>query len=162
MDARTHSCQYRYAFFAVLRPTMRSVDQLFARYSEFHRHRANRAIHWICVPLIVWSVLGMLWTASPIAAYAAIAAAMLFYLWLSVRLALGMLVVLAVMAWALPLLGPHVLIVSIAVFVAAWTGQFVGHALEGRSPAFVDDVRQFLVGPAWLLGDLYRKLGISY
>ena len=146
----------------VLPNTMRSVDLLFARYSEFHRNRANKLIHWICVPSIVWSVLGMLWTASPVAAYAAIAAAMLFYLWLSVRLALGMFIVLAVMAWALTLLSPHVLIVSIAVFVAAWTGQFVGHALEGRRPAFVDDVRQFLVGPAWLLGDLYRKLGISY
>jgi uncharacterized membrane protein YGL010W len=141
---------------------MRSVDQLFARYSEFHRNRVNKTIHWICVPFIVWSVLGMLWTASPVAACAAIAAAMLFYLRLSVRLALGMLVVLAVMAWALTLLSSHVLIVSVAVFVAAWIGQFVGHALEGRRPAFVDDVRQFLVGPAWLLGDLYRKLGISY
>jgi len=141
---------------------MRTVDQLFARYSEFHRNRANKTIHWVCVPFIVWSVLGMLWTASPVAAYVAIAAAMLFYLWLSVRLALGMLVVLAVMAWVLTLLGPPLLIVSIAVFVAAWIGQFVGHALEGRRPAFVDDVRQFLVGPAWLLGDLYRKLGIAY
>ena len=51
---------------------------------------------------------------------------------------------------------------SIAVFVVAWIGQFVGHRIEGRRPSFLEDVRYFLVGPAWLLGSAYRKLGIGY
>jgi len=141
---------------------MRTIDQLFARYSEFHRNPTNKAIHWVCVPLIVWSVLGMLWAASPIAALLAIAASMAFYAWLSTRLALGMLVVVSVMAGALALIGSKALVISVVVFAAAWIGQFVGHAVEGRRPAFVDDVRQFLVGPAWLLADLYRRVGIRY
>ena len=141
---------------------MRTVDRLFERYGGYHRHPVNKAIHWICVPLIVWSVLGMLCSASPLLAYLAIAAATLFYLWLSVRLGLGMLAILAIMAWAIEPLGPHLAIVSISIFVAAWIGQFIGHALEGRKPAFVDDVRQFLVGPVWLLADAYRRLGIAY
>ena len=141
---------------------MRSVDRFFERYSEFHRNPANKAIHWVCVPLIVWSVLGMLWAAFPLAAYLAIGASMVFYLWLSPRLALGMLVVLALMVGSVALLTSIVLTVSVTVFVAAWIGQFVGHTLEGRRPAFVEDVRQFLIGPAWLLGELYRRLGIAY
>lgn len=142
--------------------TMRAVDRLFERYADAHRHPANKTIHWICVPLIVWSVLGAVWSLSPIAAYAAMAAALAFYLWLSVPLALGMLAVLLAMLYALTLLGSQVLIVSAIVFVAAWIGQFIGHAIEGRRPTFVDDIRFFLVGPAWLLGFVYRQLGITY
>ena len=141
---------------------MRKVDELFGRYDQFHRSPANKAIHWICVPLIVWSVLGMLWAASPIVAYAAIGASMVFYLWLSPLLALGMVGVMALMVYPLTLLGERALIVSIVVFVAAWIGQFIGHIIEGRKPAFLEDVRSLLVGPAWLLGFVYKRLGIVY
>ena len=140
----------------------RNVDRLLERYGEFHRNPANKAIHWVCVPLIAWSVLAALWTVSPLAVYAAIGVMTGFYLWLSLPLALGMLVVLALMAWPLTLLGSTTLIVSIAVFVAAWIGQFIGHILEGRKPAFLEDVRSLLIGPVWLLADLYRRLGIAY
>jgi uncharacterized membrane protein YGL010W len=141
---------------------MRKVDELFGRYDEFHRNPANKAIHWICVPLIVWSLLGMLWAVSPIAAYAAIVASMVFYLWLSLPLALGMAAVMVAMVYPLTLLGERALIVSITVFVVAWIGQFIGHLIEGRKPAFLEDVRSLLVGPAWLLGFVYRRLGIVY
>ena len=141
---------------------MRKVDELFGRYDEFHRNPANKAIHWICVPLIVWSLLGMLWAVSPIAAYATIVASMVFYLWLSLPLALGMAAVMAAMVYPLTLLGERALIVSITVFVVAWIGQFIGHLIEGRKPAFLEDVRSLLVGPAWLLGFVYRRLGIVY
>jgi uncharacterized membrane protein YGL010W len=140
----------------------RNVDRLLERYGEFHRNPANKAIHWVCVPLIVWSVLGALWTVSPLAVYAVIGVMTVFYLWLSLPLALGMLGLMALMVWPLTLLGSSTLIVSIAVFVAAWIGQFIGHILEGRKPAFLEDVRSLLIGPAWLLADLYRRLGIAY
>jgi uncharacterized membrane protein YGL010W len=141
---------------------MRRVDRLFERYGQYHRDPLNKAVHWVCVPLILWSVLGMLWAASPIAAWIAIAGATLFYVFLSVPLAIGMLVIVAAMAWALSLLGDRLLVVSLVTFVAAWIGQFIGHGIEGRKPAFVDDLRSFLVAPAWLLGDLYRRLGLRY
>ena len=54
------------------------------------------------------------------------------------------------------------LVVSVVVFVAAWIGQFVGHVIEGRKPAFLEDLRSLLVGPAWLLSFIYRRLGIAY
>jgi len=138
----------------------RNVDRMLDRYGEFHRNPANKAIHWLCVPLIV--VLGMLWGASPVAAYVAIGATVVFYMWLSLPLALGMLGVIALMVWPLTLLGSRALIVSIAVFVAAWIGQFIGHIVEGRKPAFLEDVSSLLIGPVWLLADLYRRLGIAY
>ena len=152
----------RHAKMNVMGSRTRNVDRMLDRYGEFHRNPANKAIHWVCVPLIVWSVLGMLWGASPAAAYIAIGATMVFYVWLSLPLALGMLGVIALMVWPLTLLGSRALIVSIAVFVAAWIGQFIGHIVEGRKPAFLEDVRSLLIGPAWLLADLYRRLGIAY
>jgi uncharacterized membrane protein YGL010W len=66
------------------------------------------------------------------------------------------------MLYALTLLGEGTLVVSAVVFVAAWIGQFVGHAIEGSRPSFLEDVRSFLVGPAWVLGFVYRRFGIAY
>jgi uncharacterized membrane protein YGL010W len=140
---------------------MRPVDALFDRYGGYHRHPANKAMHWICVPLIVWSVMGLLWSAAPFAAYAAIAAALAFYFWLSVPIALGMAVVFAAMLYSLRFFGEHTLSVAAVVFIVAWAGQFTGHAIERSRPSFVEDLRSFLVGPAWLLGAVYRRLGIG-
>ena len=101
---------------------MRPVDQLFDRYGGYHRHPGNKALHWVCVPLIVWSVLGLLWSASPVAAYVAIGAALAFYVWLSPPIALGMAALLAVMLYAVTWLGERALVVSVVGFVAAWGG----------------------------------------
>ena len=141
---------------------MRKIDDLFARYGESHRNPANKAIHWICVPLITWSVVAALWAWSPMAACIGIALALAFYAWLSPSIALGMLVVLAVMVYALTRLGANLLAVAAVVFVLAWIGQFIGHRVEGRKPSFFEDVKFLLVGPAWLLGFIYRRAGIRY
>jgi uncharacterized membrane protein YGL010W len=141
---------------------VRKVDELFACYGESHRNPANKAIHWICVPAITWSVLALLWSLSPIAAYALIAIALAFYAWLSPAIAIGMLGVTALLVYPLTLLGAHALGVAIVVFVAAWIGQFIGHRIEGKKPSFLEDVKFLLVGPAWLLGHVYRRFGIAY
>jgi len=141
---------------------VRKVDELFGRYGESHRNRTNEAIHWICVPLITWSVLAALWAVSPALAYVGIALATAFYAWLSVQIAVGMLAAFALMVFPLTLLGANVLAVAAAVFVLAWIGQFIGHAIEGKKPSFFEDVKFLLVGPAWLLHFIYRRAGIAY
>jgi uncharacterized membrane protein YGL010W len=141
---------------------MRKVDELFERYGESHRNKVNKAIHWICVPLITWSVLAALWAWSPFAAYAGIGLALVFYAWLSLPIAAGMVAVLALMVLPLPLLGSNALMAAVIVFVLAWIGQFIGHLIEGKKPSFFEDVKFLMVGPAWLLGFVYRRLGIAY
>ena len=42
---------------------VRKVDLLFERYGESHTNAVNEAIHWICVPLITWSIVAALWAA---------------------------------------------------------------------------------------------------
>ena len=141
---------------------VRKIDELFDRYGESHRNPANKAIHWVCVPLITWSLVALLWSWTPIAAYALIALAVAFYAWLSPAIAVGMLGVSAVLVYPLTLLGAHALVAAAVVFVLAWIGQFIGHMIEGRKPSFFEDVKFMLVGPAWLLGHVYRRVGIPY
>ena len=140
----------------------RKIDVLFERYGESHRNPVNKAIHWVCVPLITWSALAALWVWSPAAAYVLIGAATLFYLSLSFTLAIGMLAVFAVMVIPQTQLTHNVLAVAVVVFVVAWIGQFIGHKIEGKKPSFFEDLKFLLVGPAWLLGFVYRRLGIPY
>lgn len=141
---------------------MRKVDELFARYAESHQNPTNKSIHWVCVPLITWSVIALFWAWSPVAAYVFIALALAFYVWLSPAIAIGMLGVTAALVYPMTLLGSNVLAVAIAVFVLAWIGQFIGHRIEGRKPSFFDDMKFLLIGPAWLLSFVYRRAGIRY
>ena len=39
----------------------RPIDLWFARYSDDHRNAVNQRIHMIAVPLILWSVIALLW-----------------------------------------------------------------------------------------------------
>jgi uncharacterized membrane protein YGL010W len=142
--------------------TVRKLDVLLERYGETHQNPVNKAIHWVCVPLIMWSALAALWVASPIAAYALIAFAVIYYAVMSFPLAIGMFALAALMLAPLPWLGPNVLWIALGVFVVAWIGQFIGHAIEGRKPKFVEDLQFLLIGPAWLLQFVYRAVGIPY
>ena len=141
---------------------MRKIDEWFGRYDASHRNSRNKIIHWICVPLIMWSVLAALWAWTPVAVYAVIALAVVFYLSISLPLAIGMLVVSAVMVLTLLAISDHLLIPAAIVFVAAWIGQFIGHKIEGKKPSFFEDLTFLLIGPAWLLGFVYRRFGIPY
>jgi uncharacterized membrane protein YGL010W len=51
---------------------------------------------------------------------------------------------------------------SVVIFVVAWIGQFVGHALEGKRPSFFKDLQFLLIGPLWLLATAYRRFSVPY
>ena len=53
-------------------------------------------------------------------------------------------------------------IVFLSVFVLSWIFQFIGHKIEGKKPSFLKDLQFLLVGPAWLLHFILKKLGIRY
>lgn len=138
---------------------MKSAEQWLNEYSKTHRHPRNRALHMICVPLIFWSIVAFLWSLPqpfnvPFGNWAGIAflPAFVFYCTLGFRYALTMLLMFAacgaISEWLLrasaPLSG-----FALAIFAAAWIGQFVGHKYEGAKPAFLDDVVFLLIGPLW-------------
>ena len=155
---------------------MRAVEDWLSEYGESHRNSINKVFHWICVPLIVFSVIALLWSIPVPASWRAVSpflnfgtlamiAALGYYVRLSLPLALGMVlvsaVILSVLTW---LEGRSTPIWQIAagIFVVAWIGQFIGHIYEGRRPSFFKDVQFLLIGPAWLMHFVFKRLGIPY
>ena len=155
---------------------MRSVAEWLGEYGESHVDPTNKLLHWVCVPLIVLALMGMVWSipvpavfaeVSPWLNWATLSAvlALVYYASLSARLAVGIAIAFAVMFAILNALAelPWPLwATSLAIFVAAWVGQFIGHAIEHKRPSFFKDVQFLLIGPLWLLAALYRRLGITY
>jgi uncharacterized membrane protein YGL010W len=155
---------------------MRSVADWLGEYGESHANPTNKLLHWICVPLIVLAVLGFLWSIpvpdafaarSPWLNWATLLAllAFVYYAALSAGLAFGIalaFVLLFVVLNALDSLPWPLWATSLTIFIIAWIGQFIGHAVEGKRPSFFKDVQFLLIGPLWLVAALYRKLGVSY
>lgn len=141
----------------------RQIDSLLAKYGESHRNPTNEAIHCLCVPAIVFSVVGLIWAIHPLAALGVTILSLIYYFTLSVRFAIGMLLMSGMFLWLLSML-PQGMIwqISLAIFVVAWIGQFIGHKIEGKKPSFFDDVRFLLIGPLFVLGVLYRRLHVLY
>jgi uncharacterized membrane protein YGL010W len=143
--------------------TPRAIDVLLARYGESHRNPVNELIHIVCIPAIVFSLLGILWAIHPVVASIVVAAALAYYVKLSRAFALGMAMMAGVMLALLAMLPDGtVLPTSIGVFVAAWIGQFIGHHIEGKKPSFFDDLRFLLIGPLFVLRILYQRLRVAY
>ena len=148
---------------AKTRVEARNIDTLLAKYGESHRNHTNELIHFVCVPVIVFTLLGIVWWVHPLAAVAVSLAALWYYFQLSRPFALGMLVMTLLMLALLRALPPAtVLPLSIAIFVLAWIGQLIGHKIEGKKPSFVDDLRYLLIGPLFVLSFLLRRLNIAY
>ena len=143
--------------------TPRTIDVLLARYGESHRNPVNELIHIVCIPAIVFSLLGLLWAIHPAVALVVVAAALVYYVKLSRAFALGMALMAGLMLVLLHLLpNGTVLPTSIGVFVAAWIGQFIGHHIEGKKPSFFDDLRFLLIGPLFVLSILYRRVQLGW
>ena len=153
----------------------REVDRWLGNYSEDHRNSTNILIHWICVPLILWTAIALLWVLPvPVVlgraglwAGVAMFFALTFYLRLSRPLGFGMLAAFVLLGLITEVLyrtlGANVLLwLAIGVFVLAWIAQFVGHHIEGRRPAFFTDLVYLLIGPAWIVAKIMRRLHIAY
>ena len=140
---------------------MKAIDQWFDEYGESHMNPVNKMLHWICVPLITFSVLGILWAIHPWVSILAVALSLGFYATLSWRITAVMLVLSLAVLLILSAM-THVFIPSVAIFILAWIGQFIGHHLEGKKPSFFKDVQFLLIGPIWLLGFIFRAFGLRY
>lgn len=146
---------------------MRTFGMWMAEYGVSHQNRTNIIIHKICVPLIMWSVMGLLWVIPVpslfsqynlnITSFVALGA-MAFYFKLSKKYFLFMIPVFSLMyyaAYAVEKTG-HLLEISIGVFVVSWIFQFIGHKIEGKKPSFIQDLAFLLIGPLWVTKAIFR------
>jgi len=91
---------------------------------------------------------------------------LLFYVRLSAIMTIGMTVVSAfslyIVKWVNLTYWNEAWMVFISAFVLAWIGQFVGHKIEGKKPSFFEDLKFLLIGPAWLIAFVLKKIGVKY
>lgn len=151
---------------------MRTAQEWLDAYGESHQHPINKKIHWICIPWIMISVLGLL-TEIPTPfdshwlnfATGAVVFAVAYYAMISLPLAIGMAAISGVMLGIVHVMSGLPIPLwasSLTIFVVAWIFQFIGHKLEGKKPSFFQDLQFLLIGPMWLLAALYRRAGIGY
>lgn len=160
---------------------MRKIDKLLKEYGQSHQNETNKLIHWICVPLIFFSIVGLIWSIPhqflndliPIQPEAiinwatlALLLVLLYYLTLSIPLFTGMLLVAIINIYVCYLIDVYsdvpLWLISLIVFLLAWMGQFYGHKVEGKKPSFFKDIQFLLIGPAWLMHFILKKMGIAY
>ena len=159
--------------------SMRTIEQWFAEYDVSHKNETNKLVHWVCVPLIFFSVIslfheirfGFLDSMLPSSlhffnnlATLLIVGGLIFYFRISFTIFL-----LMVFASGLCLIATYFLersgvnlFVSLGIFISAWIGQFLGHNIEGAKPSFLKDLQFLFVGPAWCIAFLLRRWGIQY
>ena len=148
----------------------RDIHQWISDYGVSHQNPMNKKIHWICVPLIMFTLLGLL---SLVKIYninlthLIIIFALFFYLRLSISISVGMFIISAIQLGIIfymetLFLDLHLLYIYLLIFMIAWVGQFIGHKIEGQKPSFFEDIQFLLIGPAWIISFIYKKMGIKY
>jgi len=155
---------------------MRTVHEWLHDYGVSHQNPTNKLIHWICVPLIVLSTIGLIASIpvpefmsniSPYLNFGSLALILgvIYYAVLSIPLAIGLAVFSLIIFFALGWMSTVNIALwkqCVAIFVAAWAVQFVGHEIEGKKPSFIKDIQFLMIGPMWLMSFIYKKMGIKY
>jgi uncharacterized membrane protein YGL010W len=153
---------------------MRTAKEYFDEYALSHQNKTNQTIHYICVPLIFFSIIGLLMSipnvilenilnlSNPLLENWAVVVSLIisiFYIRLGFWYAMEMLFVILVCIIGNFWLSNQVnlLYTSIIIFVVAWIGQFYGHKIEGAKPSFLKDLEFLLIGPLWVIQKLGKK-----
>lgn len=153
---------------------MQSADHWLRKYGG--SEQPATPLRWICVPAVVVGLVGLLWSLPVPEAFRAsspalnwgtvfLSAALVYYFMVSIPLAFGSLpfiaaVVLAVI-W-LDTLATPLWLSSAALFVTAWTAQWVAARSGDATRSAFRDLQFSMLGPLWLLAHVYRRLGIRY
>ncbi len=152
--------------------TMKSLAQQMAVYAAYHRDTRNKATHFIGVPLIVLALMMPLtWLRLELAGFeitlAALALVILlvYYLLLDAALALAVAVVLVLLLYLAGVLAGSAAstqgwLIAGAAFGSGWVFQLLGHWLEGRRPALVDNLFQVFVAPIFLVAEIFFLCGL--
>ncbi|HLS11312.1 MAG TPA: Mpo1-like protein [Flavobacteriaceae bacterium] len=155
------------------------LQSLLDEYSESHQNNTNKAIHWICVPLIFWAIIALLYSIPNSGlidligdkfyanwAVFSMIPVLVYYLSLSVPISIGMFLFISgclyVSDIVLQTSTYPLWAIALVVFALAWVGQFYGHKIEGKKPSFLKDIQFLLIGPAWLMHFIYKRLGLKY
>ncbi|MDP4601038.1 MAG: DUF962 domain-containing protein [Polaribacter sp.] len=153
---------------------MKTAQEYFEEYAISHQNKTNIAIHYICVPLIFFSVIGLLMSIPTIFLenlfglhnpllenWAIVIGALIsiFYLrlgfWYFAQMLFVILLCIVLNFWLSNV--TNLLYASLSIFIIAWIGQFYGHKVEGAKPSFLKDLQFLLIGPLWVIQKIGKK-----
>lgn len=143
-----------------LTKSMKSINYYLENYAVSHQHPSNKKIHYVCVPLILFSILGLLHQVIIYAPYSLASllflGAMVYYSLLNVKASMVMLVFGGLSYVLVDQISQRIspteaIAVFLSIFVLSWIGQFIGHKIEGKKPSFFEDLQYLLIGPLWIL-----------
>ena len=147
---------------------MKSAVEQLATYKSVHLNASNIITHFVGVPLIVWAAfLFFSFIRIPIGdivVSGALVAAVLvsiYYVMLRLSLAIGLALFLVPVLLTTEMVSHQAYAVwyGVVVFVIGWVFQLIGHKYEKAKPAFIDDMNQLLIGPFFLMAELYFLFG---
>jgi uncharacterized membrane protein YGL010W len=157
---------------------MKTMQQWLDEYGDSHKNATNKLIHFICVPTIFFTVVGLLHGIKlPIelfflggmqlsVAMIALVLVFIYYVILSLPISVGMffysIACVALSEYIEQLNFMPLWLFCLIIFVLAWIGQFYGHKVEGKKPSFFKDLQFLMIGPAWIMSFILSKAGIKY
>ncbi len=151
---------------------MKTMQQWFSDYAVSHQNKTNKNIHYVCVPVIFFSIIGIImcipsqfleqitgihnpifvnWTVILLIPI------LIFYIRLSLKVFIQMFLFSTLCILGNYYLSENInlLLFSIILFIITWIGQFYGHHLEGKKPSFIKDLQFLLIGPAWVFNKIF-------
>jgi uncharacterized membrane protein YGL010W len=155
---------------------MSKFQNLIDAYGVSHKNKTNKLIHWVCVPAIFFSIVGLV-SVIPFPmeveliqnialnwSFLALVLVLIYYVSLSIPISIGMTFFSLFCIYLCGHLNTfnHPGWIYLGVFAVSWVFQFIGHRIEGKKPSFLQDIQFLLIGPAWLMHFIYKKLNIRY
>ena len=147
------------------------LEEYLAEYAESHQNKTNILIHKICVPTIMFSLLGIL-KAFPVpetwplwldwSSFLILGSFIFYASFKNLKLILMMVVFILPQIILLEVLRPRFFLLSLFLFVVAWIAQFIGHKIEGKKPSFLKDLLFLLIGPIWVAKFFADQMGFSF
>ncbi|RYV02556.1 hypothetical protein SOPP22_08490 [Shewanella sp. OPT22] len=150
---------------------MKTIVEQLSTYKSVHLDADNIKTHFIGVPTIIWSIF--VWFSMlrfPVGetgmelsfGYVFAAVVLIYYVLLHLGLAIGMVLFIAPVIYSANLVAQTLYggWIALAVFVFGWVFQLVGHKFEKAKPAFIDDLNQLLIGPLFLMAEIFFALGL--
>ncbi|PKH57581.1 hypothetical protein CXF83_17890 [Shewanella sp. Choline-02u-19] len=154
---------------------MKSAAEQLSTYKSVHLNPSNIKTHFFGVPLIIWSAFvgfnlipinfvvfddpAISFNVATIFAVIVLA----YYFMLHAKLAIGLTLFIIPVLYTSSVVARYdgAGYIAIATFIVGWIIQFIGHKYEKAKPAFVDDLNQLLIGPFFLMAEVYFKLGLE-
>jgi uncharacterized membrane protein YGL010W len=159
-----------------------SVADQFANYYEYHQNKINQIIHFIFVPVLLFSALMFLSLVNvPIIATSSVSLNQLvnnlgfvlalplalYYLLLDRAAGLVLTAQISLMIYTSIYLKYNVsraefYFIAAMAQIVGWGTQFFGHGVfEGRRPALVDNIFQTLIAPLFVVIEAFFFLGLK-